>query len=154
MAEQVVRPVRSLLVPLHGGRMLLLPNAAVAEVVALVGLEPAADGAPAWHLGTLGWRGQQLQVVAFEGLGGDAVARPGRGAQLIVVNAVGAAAAQGYFGLAAAGIPHLMVVREGTAQTRAVPGEGGCALADVVLGEVPATIPDLESIEATLAGAA
>ena len=154
MAEPSVRPVRSLLVPLQGGRMLLLPNAAVAEVVALVGLEPAAEGAPPWTLGTLGWRGQRLRVVAFEGLAGDAVARPGRGAQLIVVNAVGAAAAQGYYGLAAAGIPHLMVVKEGTAQTRAVPGEGGCALADVVLGEVPATIPDLEAIETTLAGTA
>jgi chemotaxis signal transduction protein len=153
MAEAEARPVRALLVPLQGGRMLLLPNAAVAEVVALRSLDPAPDGAPAWQLGTQAWRGQALPVVSYEALRDEPASPPGRGAQLIVLNAVGPAAADGaYFGLAAAGIPHLMIVREGMAQTVAAPGEGGFALCDMALGDSRATIPDLEAIESSLAG--
>ena len=148
MPEVEARPVRALLVPLQGGRMLLLPNAAVAEVVTLRDLAPAADGASDWLLGTLPWRGLAMPVVAYEVLRGEPVSPPGAGAQVIVLNSLGSNAELGYYGLVAAGIPHLMAVGEGMLKATAVPGEGGYALCDLLLGESRASIPDLDAVEA------
>ncbi len=154
MAETATRPVRALLMPLQGGRMLLLPNAAVAEVVALRDLAPAADGAPAWLLGTLPWRGLAVPVVGYEALRGEAADATLAGAQVVIANTLGAGAALGYYGVRAAGIPHLLAVAEGMAETVVAPGEGGYALCDLRLGESRATIPDLDAIETqVLAGA-
>ena len=148
MAEPASRPVRALLVPLQGGRMLLLPNASVAEVVALRDLDRPADGAPDWLQGALPWRGLAVPVVGYEKLRGEEALPPGAGAQVVVVNTLGEGAALGYYGLVAAGIPHLMAVTEGVAETLAAPGEGGYALCDLRLGESRASIPDLDAIEA------
>ena len=150
MAEPTARPVRALRVPLQAGRMLLMPNAAVAEVVALRDLAPPADGAPDWLQGTLPWRGLAVPVVGYEALRGESAAAPGAGAQVVVLNTLEAGAALGYYGLVAAGIPHLMAVAEGAAETLAAPGEGGYALCDLRLGESRASIPDLDAIEAQL----
>lgn len=147
MAEPAVRPVRALLVPLQGGRMLLVPNAAVAEVVALRDLDDPAASAPEWLLGMLPWRGLAVPVVGYERLCGLAAAAPGAGSQLVVINTLDAGAALGYYGLVAAGIPHLLSVGEGAAETLAAPGEGGYALCDLRLGESRAAIPDLDAIE-------
>ena len=149
MPEAAARTVRALLVPLQGGRMLLLPNAAVAEVVTLRDLAPAPPEAPAWRLGTLPWRGLALPVVAYEALDGEAASAPG--AQVLVLNRLEAGAGLGYYGLVAAGIPHLMVVGEGQLEAVAAPGAGGYALCDLRLGESRAAIPDLAAIEARLA---
>jgi len=153
MPEADARPVRALLVPLQGGRMLLLPNAAVAEVVALRDLVPAADDAPDWQLGTMPWRGLALPAVAYEALRGEPATAPGPGAQVIVLNSLGEALAVGYYGLVAAGIPHLMAVGDGMVQATAAPGEGGYALCDLLLGESRASIPDLDAIEAQVVAA-
>ena len=148
MPEVDARPVRALLVPVQGGRMLLLPNAAVAEVVTLRDLAPAADDAPDWLLGTQPWRGLAMPVIAYEVLRGEPATPPGAGAQVIVLNSLGSNADLGYYGLVAAGIPHLMVVGEGQLQATAAPGEGGYALCDLLLGECRASIPDLDALEA------
>ncbi|MDX1594775.1 MAG: chemotaxis protein CheW [Gammaproteobacteria bacterium] len=151
MADQTARPVRALLVPIQGSRMLLLPNAAVAEVVAMRDLESAPDDAPDWLLGTMPWRGESLTVVGYERLRGEDAASMGAGAQVVVVNALAEDAPFGYYGLVAAGIPHLLAVGEGAAETVAAPGEGGYALCDVRLNESRASIPDLDAIEARVA---
>lgn len=148
MADSVARPVRALLVPLQGGRMLLVPNAAVAEVVALRDLADPAASAPDWLLGTLPWRGLAVPVVGYEKLRDLEASAPAAGAQVVVVNTLDADATLGYYGLVAAGIPHLLAVTEGAAETLAAPGEGGYALCDLKLGESPAAIPDLDAIEA------
>lgn len=150
MPEVTARAVRALLVPLQGGRMLLLPNAAVAEVVTLRDLAPAPPEAPAWQLGTLPWRGLALPVVAYEALDGEAAGTPGAGTQVLVLNRLEAGAGLGYYGLVAAGIPHLMVVGEGQLEATATPGAGSYALCDLRLGESRAAIPDLAAIEARL----
>jgi chemosensory pili system protein ChpC len=44
---------------------LLLPNLAVAEVVALEGLRPIS-GAPPWFAGMVNWQGRELPIARFE----------------------------------------------------------------------------------------
>ena len=148
MAEPAARPVRALLVPLQGERTLLVPNAAVAEVVAMRDLTPAADGAPDWLQGTLPWRGLAVPVVGYEALRGEQATAPGAGSQVVVLNTLAEGAALGYYGLVAAGIPHLLAVAEGAAETLAAPGEGGYALCDLRINDSRASIPDLDAIEA------
>lgn len=48
---------------------LLLPNAAVAEIVAIKNIINVANK-PAWMLGYLDWRGQSVPLVSFEAMGG------------------------------------------------------------------------------------
>lgn len=151
MPETGQTPVRCLVVPLQGGRSLLLPNAAVAEVVPYRAPENPDPQAP-WRLGSVDWRGQQLQVLAFETLCGDPFARPGRGAQLVVLNAIGAQAGTGYYALAASAIPHLLVVAAETLQGGAAPGDGAGSpvLLEARVDDRPVSIPDLEALEARL----
>jgi len=48
---------------------LLLPNAAVAEIIPIKNIINVANK-PAWMLGYLDWRGQSVPLVSFETLGG------------------------------------------------------------------------------------
>ncbi|MDY6942139.1 MAG: chemotaxis protein CheW [Pseudomonadota bacterium] len=59
-----INEVYSLIMPLHGDR-LLLPNSAVAEVIARAEPEPVRD-APDWLLGELSWQGWRIPLVSFE----------------------------------------------------------------------------------------
>ncbi|MCY1182482.1 CheW-like domain protein [compost metagenome] len=75
-----------LLLPL-ADRCLLLPNVAVAE---LIGYQHASTEptAPAWSLGLINWRKQQVPLISFEATStGRAVI--GERARIVVLNAVG-----------------------------------------------------------------
>jgi chemosensory pili system protein ChpC len=75
-----------LLLPLSD-RCLLLPNVAVAELIGYQFGHPAAD-APAWNLGQITWRNQQLPLVNFEAACGGPAMVGGR-ARIVVLNALG-----------------------------------------------------------------
>lgn len=63
--------IHTLEIPLSGGS-LLVPSAAVAEVMNPLPLIPV-PGAPPWVLGAMGWRSHPVPVVSFEGLLGQPV---------------------------------------------------------------------------------
>jgi chemosensory pili system protein ChpC len=87
----------SLLVPLSEDR-LILPRACVAEVVRYT--QPVQQpGSQNWMLGTIGWNGRQLPVVAFEGtIGKDIPAPTGRTRVVVFYSSTGKIKT-GYFGI-------------------------------------------------------
>jgi len=66
MADNTIQPVRCLVVPSDPG-FLVIPSAAVAEIVPLVLHEDSAEGN---MLGLMAWRGVQVPVYSMEGLAG------------------------------------------------------------------------------------
>ena len=138
--------IRGVLIQI-GGASLLLPNAAIAEVLSFADPEEIAD-APDWLLGRIRWRGWQLPLVAFSRFTGIAEEHGGLGSKVIVLKALGGDAKRPFFALLTQGFPRLVTVTEGvlsTAEDDASVPEG--VLARVRLNEDEALLPDLAVLE-------
>jgi chemosensory pili system protein ChpC len=144
--------IRGVLIQVAGGK-LLLPNAAIAEVLSFADPEPVAD-APPWLLGHIRWRGWQVPLVAFSRLAGISDERGGLGSRVIVLKALGGDAHMPFFAVLTEGFPRLVTV----SAAALVNGEtGDDALPDgvrarVLLNDEQALVPDLEQLEALVAG--
>ncbi len=69
MVDKTIPPVRCLVVPSDPG-FLVIPSAAVAEIVPLVINEDSAEGN---FLGLMAWRGVKVPVYSMEGLAGMSI---------------------------------------------------------------------------------
>ncbi len=130
---------------------LLLPNAAIAEVMSYADPEPLAD-APDWLLGRIRWRGWQLPLVAFSRFSGIASdEQGGLGSKVIVLKALGGHAKRPFFAVLTQGFPRLVTVTETALHSDGkddkVP-EG--VLARVRLNEDDALLPDLATLESRI----
>jgi chemosensory pili system protein ChpC len=141
----------SLLVPLVGER-LIVPRACVAEVI---GYQTPAQmtNAPPWYVGRVGWNGQNIPVVSFEGaLGLPLPSISGRN-RVVVFHAPGGKIKAGYFGIVTQGFPQLVrvnadVIRPDPSRSF---GERAPVICQVrMLNEAP-LIPDLARLEAMIA---
>lgn len=143
-------PLRSLLVPLAGGG-LLLPSAVVAEVVTYSAPERLED-APPWLLGRIQWRGQQVPVVSLEPDPASAGTMIG-GERLLILYSLNQAAPL-FYGLLARGIPQVFRIQEGDLEVREpAPADAPFTILRAVfppVGEV--LIPDLDQLQGALAG--
>jgi chemosensory pili system protein ChpC len=141
--------LRTQLIPLHGAR-LILPNTAIAEIVPYSEPEPLED-APAFLLGRMSWRGQEIPLISFEAVcGKDAPALNPR-ARLAVLNTLNGNAALPFFAVLTQGIPQLLQVSEANLQpigheTLLSP----MTLCQVLVNGEPAVIPDLDALESEL----
>jgi len=138
--------IRGVVIQLAGAR-LLLPNAAIAEVLSYAPPEPVA-GAPDWLLGRMRWRGWQLPLISFSRLAGLAAEQGGLGSKVLVFKALGGDAKAPYFAILTQGFPRLVTVsREGLK----VDDDGAelplAVLARVMLNQDDALVPDLVAIE-------
>ncbi|HEY0722373.1 MAG TPA: chemotaxis protein CheW [Gammaproteobacteria bacterium] len=147
--EEAELIVRCLLMPFHGFN-LLMPNTAVAEVVAYE-KPKAVDQAPGWLKGFVAWRGRSVPVVSLENLMGSTEGTPGSQARLIIFNALGEGAAVPFIAMVAQGIPRLHALKE--ENLHYVPGsqkhEAG-VLTRLLLDGNPVVVPDLEVLEKML----
>jgi chemosensory pili system protein ChpC len=137
----------SLLVPLSEDR-LILPRACVAEVVRYT--QPVQQpGSQNWMLGTIGWNGRQLPVVAFEGtIGKDIPAPTGRTRVVVFYSSTGKIKT-GYFGVLTQGFPQLVRVNREVLNLDSTEGwpEDAPVLCRVkMINEYP-LVPDLEALE-------
>jgi chemosensory pili system protein ChpC len=148
MSEAIVKVVRSVLIPLHE-RQILLPNAAVAEVMSYQQPEYAGDELPEWFLGHLAWRGVMIPVVSYEGLLGEAVVEPGYRGRILILNALGNHERLSHIGLAVHAIPSLVrVSADNVAPVTPEESEHQPLIKQhVELDLSPAVIPDLDEIE-------
>jgi chemosensory pili system protein ChpC len=148
MNQAVVKEVRSVLIPLQE-RQILLPNAAVAEVMGYQQPEYAGDELPEWFLGHLAWRGVMIPVVSFEGLLGDTVVAPGYRGRILILNALGEHERLSHIGLAVHAIPSLVRVSADNIVPVNPPKDDPQPLIKqhVELDMSPALIPDLDEIE-------
>lgn len=135
------------------GSQLLLPNAAVAEVLSYSDPEPIAN-APAWLMGRVRWRGWQVPLVDFSRLDGSESAAPataGGRRRVLVVKAPGGHARLPYFAFLADGFPRLMSLSEATLETLAESSiPGSCIFAHVAINDENAVVPDMDAVESRL----
>ena len=148
MSEQQFYAV---LIPLDG-EALLLPNAAVAEVVARDRVRPPS-AAPEWLAGHVEWNNRRIPVLRFETLNGAPASVVDRRERVVIVHSLGVHHQGGALGFITLGYPHLVTLNR--AALKAVPlraqDRNDLVLSRVRIASQEAVIPDLETIEADLA---
>jgi chemosensory pili system protein ChpC len=129
-----------------------VPRACVAEVVRY-SPPVAREGGADWMLGTIGWNGRDLPVVAFEGAIGEDVPPPTGRTRVVVFYSMTGNVRSGFFGILTQGFPQLVRVNEEVLKLQATEGwpEGAPVLCRVkMINEFP-LIPDLAALEGLLA---
>lgn len=140
--------VRSVLMPLQGAT-LLLPNAAVSEVVSLQTEERFGhEGAQGWLRGTQVWRQQIVPLVAFEKLLQMPFDDSGQDMMVAVCNTLNGNPRRPYVGILMSDIPHLFRAHMDMIETITEGPDGdGVIKAKVKVGGEELTIPDLDGLE-------
>jgi len=131
---------------------LLLPSAAVIEIIGFRELTPGGDQAPGWLLGYFEWRHMDLPLVSMERLlGVRREKRRGR-RRIILVHVFSDALEHPFMGIEATGMPRLVNVNadnlsvEYTEWPRDWP-----ILYKVKIQETEALVPDLDRLGALMA---
>lgn len=142
----IVDKVRSLWIPLQDVN-LLLPNVAVAEVIAFR-VEEVLEAGPEWLLGGLRWREQHIPVVSFEAYCGRSAPALAEQTRIVVLNTLRGDAELPFYALATTGIPRLFLADEealgDTLDAEEYAGEH--CLSAVRIGNESAVIPDLNQL--------
>jgi chemosensory pili system protein ChpC len=88
--------------------LVIVPNAAVAEIVPVQDVSNDADS-PGWYLGKTHWRGVDLPLISFEAAGGDTAHTVRINTQVAVLYTMGQDADKKhpYVGLVISGVPHV-----------------------------------------------
>jgi chemosensory pili system protein ChpC len=132
---------------------LLLPNAAVAEVVSADALQPPGPGLPPWVAGRVTYNNRELVVLRFEVLNGGAGAEDSRRTRLAVLQPVTTSLRTGQYAIVCQGYPHLVTLNRAALKKEAlVSGDSeDIVLTRVSIANTNALIPNLEKIEQLLA---
>lgn len=138
--------LRALMINVTNGRV-LLPNANVTEIISYSAPEPV-EGAPAWLLGRLRWRGWRVPVVSFSILTGLATREIERNAKVTVHKALGGNPRLPFLAIMAQGFPRLTNI----SPNALIPtGEGEFKAPGVmyhtILRDDSAVVPNLFDIE-------
>ena len=144
---QAVTQITGLLLTLSD-RLLLLPNTAIAELVAYRNVQPAVNS-PTWLLGQITWRDLSLPLLSFEAASSQTSATLDN-ARVVIINAIGGRPKFRFFALLIKGIPRSIRI---DMSLQRLPDEALQPLElDVVSidGEI-AKIPDLVALEQKLA---
>lgn len=132
---------------------LLLPNAAVAEVVAADSLEPPPPGAPAWFAGKATYNNRRLSVVRFEALNGSSPGEDTRRTRLAVIQPLTGELRTGQYAIVCQGYPHLVTLNRTALKSEALVSTDNedMVLTRVSIANTSALVPNLEQIEKLLA---
>ena len=145
---QPAETIRCLLLPV-GELKVLLPGAAVAEVAAWQAPQPV-EGAPAWLLGRVEWRGVVIPVSDLEALvRGAAPAPVERRARLAVLHSLAEDELLPFHALVLREVPHMVHVFPGlvTPEERAAGLAHGVVAQTVNVHGEHAVVPDLDVLE-------
>jgi len=132
---------------------LLLPNAAVAEVISADNLQPPPTGAPPWFAGRATYNNRQLAVVRFEVMNGSGTIGDTRRTRLAVVQPITGALRTGQYAIVCQGYPHLVTLNRTALRNEALVSTDNdeLVLTRVSIANTNALIPNLEKIEQLLA---
>ena len=140
--------IHSLLLPLQD-HLLLLPNAAVAEIIEYRAPESLND-MPNWCLGKVTWRGLDIPLVSYEAFVGGEISGESSRLRIAVLNTLNGNQEVPFVGVVLKGIPRLF-----TAGSDSISAEAGTVtagmLAQVQAGEEAAVIPDIDALERSVA---
>lgn len=101
-AEQL----RGILIAVPGGK-LLLPNAAVSEIITFAAPEGVEDK-PAWYLGALRWKGYRLPLISFSAMVGWTQGENHSGSKVAILKGLSGDSKLPYFALLTQGFPRLV----------------------------------------------
>lgn len=147
---QPVREVYSLLMPIKGGRI-IVPRAAVAEVMGYTRPSERPDDAPAFVLGFVEWQGQRIPLVSFEAARGGDVPELGRRTRIAVVFGIAGRLTPNVFAVVTQGYPYLVRVNENVLHREEVEADEPLVLARVRMANEKPFVPDLEQLEVLIA---
>lgn len=140
--------LRAVMIQIASGK-LLLPNAAIAEILSVADPEPL-DDVPDWLLGQIRWRGWQVPLVSFTRLAGlGETDRYLRGQRVLVLKTLGGRAERPYVALLTQGFPRLVTVNAATLEELEAPTDPLFA-AHVRYQDEEAIVPDLDALETQL----
>lgn len=88
---------------------LILPNVAVAEVIAWMPPVPV-ENVPAWYLGHVDWRGETVPIISYERLNESPLDSHSKKVRMVIFNSSGAFPGLDFFGMIIQSIPHLLRV--------------------------------------------
>ena len=147
--------IRAVLIPIETDRKLLLPNAMVAEVMAMRSIDDSA-AEDDWVLGTVSWRGWDIPLIDFGLLTGyqnDEPADPVRTDNIAVLKCINHPEDLPYFAVLSRGIPKLQLVSRGDIQLHEEQDVVHHAIASLVsIEEEMADIPNMNYLETQLIG--
>jgi chemosensory pili system protein ChpC len=132
---------------------LLLPNAAVAEVVSPESMDEPPAGAPAWFAGHVTYNNRRLAVVRFEVLNGGGSGEDSRRTRLAVLQPVTGALRSGQYAIVCQGYPHLVTLNRTALRKEDLQSTDSedFVFTRVSIANTNALIPNLEKIEQVLA---
>jgi len=132
---------------------LLLPNAAVAEVISAERLDPPPPGSPPWLAGRATYNNRQLAVVRFEVMNGSATISDSRRTRLAVIQPLTGTLRTGQYGIVCQGYPHLVTLNRTALKKEALVSTDNedLVLTRVSIANTNALVPNLEKIEQMLA---
>jgi chemosensory pili system protein ChpC len=132
---------------------LLLPNAAVAEVISAERMDPPPPGAPAWFAGKASYNNRQLSVVRFEIMNGSGAASDTKRTRLAVLQPLTGQLRTGQYAIVCQGYPHLVTLNRQALkkEERVSTDDEELVLTRVSIANTNALIPNLEKIEQLLA---
>lgn len=140
-----VTELATLLLPVNG-KQLVLPNITVAEIIPYAEAQPI-EGMPEWYLGSLSWRNQEIPLVSFDKINGDAFVNQSNDRRIAVINVIDADERLLFFGLVTEGVPRLMRVMADEMSTDAGEQPGPAEIARVMISGERAAIPDVDYIQ-------
>src|SRR5690606_32423323 len=147
-----VREVYSLLMPLADGRV-VVPRAAIAEVLGFTRPKDRPANAPEFLLGFIDWQGQRIPLVSLEAARGKPAPTLGRRTRIAVVFGFGGRLKPDVFALVTQGYPYLVRVNENVLQPEAMETDEPFILARVRMANEKPYIPDLEALEERIVSA-
>lgn len=145
--------IYAVLMALHDDTM-LLPNAAVAEVLARDAVRKTAGGPP-WFIGHCEWNNRRVPVIRFEVLNGGKAEGDPRRERIVVLNTVGRHLPSGNLAVMTQGYPHLVTLNRAALHPVELDAvdRTDLVLSRVRIASQVALIPDLVTIEAEIARA-
>ena len=139
------KEIRTFIAPLVDGHM-MLPNSAVAEVLAFERPEPFKQ-APVWLLGELAWRDWQVPVICFEQL----INKSHRTsvtpkARILIIKTLGESTQVNYIGLVIQGLPKLKKVTASSLLEKQTENLPELLFSKVSIDDLEAVIPELGNL--------
>ena len=147
--QQATDTIHCLQIPMYE-ESVLLPNAAVAEIISYTSPDPLSD-APEWYLGKIEWRERKIPLISFEVASGGQNPGSLQGSRIAVLNTLKGNPRMPYIAMVTQGIPSLKLVREQQIQTDADNSKDRQSVAGYVrLDNVSLLVPDLDDLEARI----
>lgn len=147
---QPIREVYSLLMPIQDGR-LVIPRAAVAEVMGYSKPKERPEDAPDFLLGYIEWQEQRIPLVSFEAARGKPVPELGRRTRIAVVFGIAGRLNPDVFAVVTQGYPYLVRVNENVLKPEPMEDDDALILARVRMANEKPYIPNLEELENRIA---